>query len=109
VIDGRREVGAWTVWLEEIETGGGEVWTMLGEIERLVARRAPRQASSDNSRAVAEQEQPHDVWKNPELTSDESAGYRFGEWPAPQRRRQGRRCASVLMIVIPHIPHSYFL
>jgi hypothetical protein len=28
VEDVRREVGARTVWLEEIETGGGEVWTM---------------------------------------------------------------------------------
>jgi hypothetical protein len=63
VEDVRREVGARTVWLEEIETGGGEVWTMLREIERFVARRAPQQASSDDSRVVPEQEQPHDVWK----------------------------------------------
>ena len=91
VDDVRREVGARSVWLEESETGSGEVWKMLREIERLVARRAPRQASSDDSRAPQERPRPHDVWKNPELTSDESAGYRFGEWPEPGRRRQPRR------------------
>jgi len=94
VDDVRREVGARTVWLEESETGSGEVWTMLREIERLVARRTPRQASSDDYRALQERSRPHDVWKNPELTSDESAGYRFGEWPEPERRRQPRRRAS---------------
>lgn len=94
VDDVRHEVGARTVWLEESETGSGEVWTMLKEIERLVARRAPRQASSDDHRALQERPRPHDVWKNPELTSDESAGYRFGEWPEPERRRQRRRRAS---------------
>ena len=74
VDDVRREVGARTIWLEESETGSGEVWTILKEIERLVARRAPRQASSDDFRALQEQPRPHDTWKNPELTSDESAG-----------------------------------
>jgi hypothetical protein len=90
----RREVGARTVWLEESETGSGEVWTMLREIERLVARRAPRQASSDDYQASQGRPRPHDVWKNPELTSDEGAGYRFGEWPEPERRRQSRRRVS---------------
>jgi hypothetical protein len=94
VDDVRREVGARTVWLEESETGSGEVWTMLREIERLVARRPPRQASSDDYRSPQEQPRPHDVWKNPELTSDESAGYRFGEWPEPEKRRWPRQRAS---------------
>ena len=91
VDDVRREVGARTVWLEESETGSGEVWTMLREIERFVALRAPRQASPDDYQALQERPRPHDAWKNPELTSDESAGYRFGEWPEPERRRQPRR------------------
>lgn len=94
VDDVRREVGARTIWLEESETGSGEVWKMLRDIERLVARRAPRQASSDDHRAPQEQPRLHDVWKNPELTSDESAGYRFGEWPEPERRHRRRRRAS---------------
>jgi hypothetical protein len=93
VDDVRNEVGARTVWLEESETGSGEVWTMLREIERLVARRAPRQASSDDYRAFQGRSRPHDEWKNPELTSDESAGYRFGEWPEPERRRRPRQRA----------------
>jgi hypothetical protein len=88
--DIRREVGARTVWLEEGEEGSGEVLSTLKEIERLVARRAPRQLSSDEYRAVQEGPRPHDVWKNPELTSDEGAGYRFGVWPEPGRRRQYR-------------------
>ena len=91
VEDVRSEVGPRTVWLEESEKGSGEVWAMLKEVERLVARRAPRQASpSGNNQAVQEQSKPHDVWKNPELTSDESAGYQFGEWPEPERRRRRR-------------------
>ena len=94
VDDVRRETGARTVWLEENETGSGEVWTMLGEIERLVARRAPRQASTSDHRPHQRYQQPHDVWKNPELTSDESSGYRFGVWPEPARRRQPRRRVS---------------
>jgi hypothetical protein len=93
VDDVRREVGTRTVWLEESETGSGEVWTTLRDIERLVARRAPRQASLEDHRGLQEQPRPHDVWKNPELTSDESAGYRFGEWPEPERRRRPRRRA----------------
>lgn len=94
VDDVRHEVGVRTVSLEETETRGGEVWTMLREIERLVARRAPRQAPSDDSRARQERSRPHDVWKNPELTSDEGAGYQFGEWPEPERRRRPRRRVS---------------
>jgi len=94
VDDVRREVGARTVWLEESETGSGEVWSILREVERLVARRAPQQASSGDYRARQEQPRPHDAWKNPELTADESAGYQFGEWPEPERRRQPRRQAS---------------
>ena len=94
VEDVRHEVGARTVWLEESETGSDEVWTILREIERLVARPAPRQASSGDHRAPQERARPHDVWKNPELTSDESSGYRFGEWPEPERRRRPRRRAS---------------
>ena len=94
VDDVRREIGARTVWLEETETGSGEVWTMLGEIERLVARRAPRQASTSDHRPHQRHQPAHDVWKNPELTSDESSGYRFGEWPEPGRRRQPRRRAA---------------
>jgi hypothetical protein len=93
----RREVGARTVWLEESEAGSGEVWTMIGAIERLVARREPR-ASTNSHRPLHrpyQRHQPaHDVWKNPELTSDTSPGYRFGEWPEPGRRWQPRRRAS---------------
>jgi Mtf2-like protein len=95
VDDVRREVGARTIWLEESETGSGEVWTMLKEIERLVARRALRQGSSDDHRTQQERPQPHDIWKNPELTSDGDAGYRFGEWPEP-RRRPSRRASQTL-------------
>jgi hypothetical protein len=94
VDDVRREVGARTIWLEESESGSGEVWTLLKEIERFVARRAPRQAFTGDHRSDQRQQQPHDAWKNPELTSDESSGYRFGEWPEPGRRRQPRRQAS---------------
>jgi hypothetical protein len=46
----RREIGARTVWLEGSVTGSGEVWTMLGEIERLVARRKPLQALTNDHR-----------------------------------------------------------
>jgi Mtf2 family len=95
VDDVRREVGARTIWLEESETGSGEVWAILKEIERLVARRAPRQAwVGDHPPHQGQQQQPHDAWKNPELTSDESSGYRFGEWPEPGRRQQPRRPTS---------------
>lgn len=94
VDDVRREVGARTIWLEESETGSGEVWAILRDIERLVARRPPRQAwIGDHSSHQGQQQQPHDAWKNPELTSDESSGYRFGEWPEPGRRQHPRRPA----------------
>lgn len=94
VDDVRREVGLRTVWLEESEMDSGEVLAMIKEIEGLVARRAPRQASSDDYQTLQEQPRPHDEWKNPELTSDESAGYEFGEWPELERGRQPRRRAS---------------
>ncbi|KAI0295865.1 hypothetical protein B0F90DRAFT_1749052 [Multifurca ochricompacta] len=95
VEDVRRETGARTLWLEESETGSGEVWAMLDAIERLVARRAPRQAAAGDQRPrQRRQQQPHDVWKNPEVTADEGSAYRFGEWPEPENRRQTRRRAA---------------
>ena len=90
VDDVRREVGLRTVWLEESEMDSGEVLAMIREIEGLVARRASRQASSNDFPTLQERPRPHDEWKNPELTSDESAGYQFGEWPEPKRGRQLR-------------------
>lgn len=94
VDDVRREVGTRTLWLEESETGSGEVLTMLNEIERLVARRAARQASTGDDRPRQRQQPAHDVWKNPEFSVDEDDGYRFGEWPEPGSRWQARRRAS---------------
>jgi hypothetical protein len=91
VEDVRREVGARTLWLEESETGSGQVWTMLTAIERLVARRAPRRGSAGDQQSQQPQQPYHDVWKNPE---DTDTGYRFGEWPELGSRRQVRRRAS---------------
>jgi hypothetical protein len=89
----RRETGARTLWLEESEAGSGEVWTILREIERLAARRAPRRAPMDDEhRPGRRQQQPaYDVWKNPELAVDDNARYRFGEWPEPRGRWQTRQ------------------
>lgn len=94
VDDVRRKIGARTLWLEESEAGSGEVWTILGEIERLVARRAPRQFPTGERRPRERGQPLHDVWKNPELTVDGGPGYRFGEWPEPESRWQARRHAS---------------
>jgi len=93
VDDVRRKTGARTLWLEESETGSGEVWTILREIERLAARRAPRRSPTDDEhRPGQRQQQPeYDVWKNPELAVDGNAGYRFGEWPEPRARWQARQ------------------
>ena len=93
VDDVRREIGARTLWLEESEMGSGEVWAILREIERLVARRAPRRTPTDEHRPRQREQKPaHDVWKNPELVADgEEAGYRFGEWPEPRSRWQPQR------------------
>ncbi len=93
VDDVRREIGARTLWLEESETGSGEVWAILREIERLAARRAPRRTPTDEHRARQRQQPAQDVWKNPELAVDEGAGYCFGEWPEPRSRWQARRAA----------------
>ena len=98
VDDVRREIGARTLWLEESEMGSGEVWAILREIERLVARRAPRRTPADERRPRKREEKPaHDVWKDPELAvegEEEEAGYRFGEWPEPASRWQRRRRAA---------------
>jgi Mtf2 family len=93
VDDVRRETGARTLWLEESETGSGEVWTLLREIERLAARRAPRRSPTDDEyRPGQRRQQPEkDVWKNPELAVDGGTGYRFGEWPEPRGRWQVRQ------------------
>jgi hypothetical protein len=100
VEDVRREIGARTLWLEESEMGSGEVWAMLAEIERLVARRAPRQRTPTAAAAAADERRParqreqrpaHDVWKDPALAADgKEAGYRFGEWPEPRSARRRR-------------------
>jgi hypothetical protein len=83
VDDVRRETGARTLWLEESEAGSGEVWQLLGEIERLVARRSPRRSPTGDHRSPQPQRMPHDVWKNPDETGDGGAAYQFGEWPQP--------------------------
>jgi hypothetical protein len=94
VDDVRREIGARTLWLEESETGSGEVWTIITAIERLVARRTPRRALTGDHQSRQPQQPWHDVWKNPEVTVDEGTGYGFGEWPEPGSSRQVRRRAS---------------
>jgi len=91
VDDVRREIGTRTLWLEESERGSGDVWGILGEIERLVARPASKGTSTNNNRRPPT---PHDAWKNPELTADNDAGYHFGEWPDPESRRPARRRTS---------------
>ncbi|KAH9979080.1 hypothetical protein BGW80DRAFT_1282814 [Lactifluus volemus] len=91
--DVRRETGARTLWLEETETGSGEVWIMLNTIERLAARRTPRRPSTVDERSRKPQRARHDVWKNPEVTADENTGYRFGEWPELGNNPQVRRRA----------------
>ncbi|KAH9163938.1 hypothetical protein EDB89DRAFT_2019418 [Lactarius sanguifluus] len=83
VDDVRRETGARTLWLEEGEAGSGEVWKLLGEIERLVARRTPNRPPTGDHRPRQPQRTPHDAWKNPDETLDRSAAYQFGEWPQP--------------------------
>ncbi len=89
VDDVRRETGARTLWLEEYEAGSGEVWQLLDEIERLVARRAPRrpQTGVRDHRPWQSQQIPHDAWKNPEENVDGGAAYQFGEWPQPASTR----------------------
>ena len=93
VEDVRRETGARTLWLEESETGSGEVWTILREIERLAARRAPRRSHANHEHRPGQwQQQPeYDVWKNPEPDVGDDAGHRFGEWPEPGGRWQARQ------------------
>ncbi|KAH9040838.1 hypothetical protein EDB84DRAFT_1475539 [Lactarius hengduanensis] len=78
--------GARTLWLEEGEAGSGEVWKLLGEIERLVARRTPKRPPTGDHRPRQPQRTPHDAWKNPDETVDRSAAYQFGEWPQPVSR-----------------------
>ena len=86
VDDVRRETGARTLWLEEGEAGSGEVWKLLGEIERLVARRTPKRSPSGERRPRQPPRAPHDAWKNPDETVDGDAAYQFGEWPQPSSR-----------------------
>ena len=83
VDDVRREIGARTLWLEEGDAGSGDVWQLLGEIERLVARRSPGRSPTGDHRSRQPQRMPHDVWKNPDEAGDGGATYQFGEWPQP--------------------------
>ncbi|KAI9442662.1 hypothetical protein H4582DRAFT_1929935 [Lactarius indigo] len=99
VDDVRRETGARTLWLEEGEAGSGEVWKLLGEIERLVARRTPRQPPSPGYHRPRQphphpHRMPHDAWKNPDETVDRNAAYQFGEWPEPVSRWNRRAAQS---------------
>ncbi|KAH9062423.1 hypothetical protein EDB87DRAFT_1607210 [Lactarius vividus] len=94
VDDVRRETGARTLWLEESEAGSGEVWKILSEIERLVARRTPKRPPTGYHRPRQLQRTPHDAWKNPDETVDRSAAYQFGEWPQPVSRWNRRTAQS---------------
>jgi len=94
VDDVRRHIGTRTLWLEESETGSGDVWRMLGEIERLVSRSASQRTSTSDHRPQRRPPLPHDAWKNPELAAEDDAGYHFGEWPDAGNRRHARRRAS---------------
>ena len=94
VDDVRRDTGARTLWLEEGEAGSGEAWQLLGEIERLVARRTPRRSPMGEHRPRQPQRTPHDVWKNPDEAVDGDAAYQFGEWPQPASRWRRRAAQS---------------
>ena len=94
VEDVRRETGARTLWLEEGEAGSGEVWKLLNEVERLVARRVPRRPSTGDHQPRQPHRTPHDVWKNPDESADGSAAYQFGEWPQPVSRWRRRAAQS---------------
>ncbi|KAI0259214.1 hypothetical protein BC834DRAFT_926302 [Gloeopeniophorella convolvens] len=73
--DVRREAGARTLWLEESESGSGEVWTVLAAIERLAARRPHHQAQNTRNPQV---KPLRDLWKDPSVTGDGGSGYHFG-------------------------------
>lgn len=88
----RREVGERNLWVEESEIGSGEVWTMLGRIERLVTPK--RMLKREGTFASPTRKYPNSppalsAWKDPDLQQDgEGDGLEFGEWPEQQSYRR---------------------
>ncbi|THH14797.1 hypothetical protein EW146_g5578 [Bondarzewia mesenterica] len=86
----RREVGERNLWVEEIEMGDGEVWSMLNRIEKLVAKQVRKVQDRQRERGPMDQSgtreswdkwsvnAPRDAWKNPELHEDEPS--KHGSW-----------------------------
>ncbi|KAI0051601.1 hypothetical protein FA95DRAFT_242168 [Auriscalpium vulgare] len=87
----RREVGERNLWVEESEIGSGEVWQMLGRIERLVAPKYKPTSDAYTSPAPKRPDAPPvGAWKDPDAQQDGNGGWEFGHWPSPRQPGRSR-------------------
>jgi hypothetical protein len=80
----RREVGEQNLWVEESELGGGEVWNMLGRIERLVSNPKGRLSKeAGHSRKSIR----WDEWKALPLEDSADDNWGFDQWETFNQKR----------------------
>ncbi|KAH8119630.1 hypothetical protein DFH11DRAFT_1874417 [Phellopilus nigrolimitatus] len=93
----RREVGARNIWQEEPSMGTGEVFEMLGKIELLSAKQAPKQQAAAKARSNPDAKSKLKRWTSSSEqwkirgSLEREDQWRFGDWDLKPRRKQSQR------------------
>ena len=92
----RREVGERTLWQEESSIGSGEVWEMVGRLERLAVHKRTRQADEQKKkreRAVTRKRKwssDAETWKVKAMDMSSRDNWAFDKWTGPARTEKMR-------------------
>ncbi|KAI0780300.1 hypothetical protein C8Q74DRAFT_756395 [Fomes fomentarius] len=89
----RREVGERTLWQEESSLGSGEVWEMVGKLERLAVREHPsqRRTNREDKRSPVRKRKwtsDQETWKAKAMDDGAKVDdWAFGKWTSDQRNQ----------------------
>ncbi|TFK89007.1 hypothetical protein K466DRAFT_487786 [Polyporus arcularius HHB13444] len=92
----RREVGERTLWQEESWIGSGEVWEMVGRLERLAVHKRTRQLDEQKQkreRALTRKRRwssDAETWKAKAMDMSTRDDWRFDRWTGPDTARTGK-------------------
>ncbi|RPD63507.1 hypothetical protein L227DRAFT_521687 [Lentinus tigrinus ALCF2SS1-6] len=92
----RREVGERTLWQEESLVGSGEVWEMVGRLERLAVHKRTRQADQQKKKREKVTTRKRrwssdaETWKVKAMDMSTRDSWAFDKWTGPARSGPGK-------------------
>ncbi|KAI0718994.1 hypothetical protein C8T65DRAFT_637688 [Cerioporus squamosus] len=92
----RREVGERTLWQEESWIGSGEVWEMVGRLERLAVHKRTRQADEQKQKRERvftrrrRWSSDAETWKVKAMDMSTRDNWTFDKWTGPARTGPGK-------------------